>query len=134
MKRKLLTAAISVTALLMGTAVPSTAQSWSDLDGNAFLGNPATNQFLGKVSSNRIDDDSICNRIGDYGSRISDLSILNRIGDYGSRISDFSANNPRAQHPPILYWSSGEPIAIISVNPKWNGIPPAALFGAICEQ
>ena len=103
MRIKLLTAAISAATLLLGTTLPSTAQSWSDLDGNAFLGNPATNQFLGKVSSNRVDSDSICNRVGDYGSRVSELSLLNRIGDYGSRISDFSANNPHAQYPPILY-------------------------------
>ena len=35
MKIKLLTAATSVAALLTGVALPSTAQSLSDLDGNA---------------------------------------------------------------------------------------------------
>lgn len=134
MRIKILTAVTSVAALLTGVALPSTAQSLSDLDGNAFLFNPTTKQFLGNISSDRLDERSICNSIGDYGSRISDLSLLNRIGDYGSQISDFSAYNPNAQYPPVIVLNNWEPIAVVSVNPRWEGIHPGALFGVICGQ
>lgn len=120
MKVKFFTAAISAVALLMGAAVPSSAQSLSDLDGNASLVNPKTQQFLGVISSDRYGDKSICNPYGNFGSRYSDFSVLNPYGDYGSRYSDFSAYNPRAEYPPVLVLSNGEPLAVVSVNPKWN--------------
>lgn len=134
MKIKLLTAATSVAALLTGVALPSTAQSLSDLDGNAFLFNPKTQQFLGVISSVRYGDKSICNPYGNFGSKYSGLSVFNRYGEYGSRYSDFSAYNPRAEYPPVLVSSNGEPLAVVSVNPRWEGIHPGALFGVICEQ
>lgn len=120
--------------LIGGVTTPSKAQSLSDLDGNAFLGNPQTGKFLGIVSSNRYDEKSICNPYDTYGSKYEELSIHNSYGDYGSRYSDFSAYNPRAQYPPQLYLSNGEVLAIVSVNPKWEGIHPGVLFGVICEQ
>ncbi|MEQ9356402.1 MAG: hypothetical protein RIG63_24725 [Coleofasciculus chthonoplastes F3-SA18-01] len=61
-------------------ATPSSAQSLSDLDGNAFLYHPVTDQFLGVVSSDRYDGNSICNPYGDYGSQYSDLSIRSQYG------------------------------------------------------
>lgn len=130
---KLFKVIISASALLIGAAVPSTAQSLSDLDGNGFLFNPKTQQFLGNLSSDKFDSESICNQFGDYGSQFSDLSILNQFGDYGSRFSDLSAYNPRAEYPPVLVLSNGEPLAVVSVNSKWNGIHPGALFGVFCR-
>ncbi len=135
MKRTALLLSLAV-ALIGGVATPSTAQSLSDLDGNAFLGHPSTHQFLGSISSNRYDSDSICNRYGNYGSKYSALSVLNRYANYGSQYSDVSAYNLRAEEPPILYLNNNEPIAVVSVSPKWgeNGIHPGVLFGVICGQ
>ncbi len=134
MKMKFLTAAISASALLMSAPLPGSAEGLSDLDGNAFIFNPKTQQFLGVISSDRYSDKSICNRYGDYGSKYSDLSLLSQYGDYGSRYSDFSAYNPRAEYPPIIISSDGEPLAVVSVNSKWEGIHPGSLFGIFCEQ
>ncbi|RCJ22953.1 hypothetical protein A6770_29070 [Nostoc minutum NIES-26] len=124
-----------LTVGFLSVTTPSKAQSLSDLDGNAFLANPSTGQFLGNVSSDRYDDESICNSYGTYGSRYEELSVLNNYGDYGSRYSNYSAYNPRAQYPPFLYLKNGQPLAVVSVNSNWERvIHPGALFGVICGQ
>lgn len=117
-----------------GAVLPSKAQSLSDLDGNAFLFNFKTKQFLGNISSDRLDDESICKQFGDYGNQFSDVSILNRFGDYGDQFSDFSAFNPNAEYPPMIVLNNWEPVAIVTNNPRLNGIHPGALFGVICGQ
>lgn len=117
-----------------GAVLPSKALSLSDLDGNAFLFNPKTKQFLGNISSNRFDDESICNQFGDFGGRFEDFSILNRFGDYGDQFSDFSAFNPNAEYPPVIFLNNWEPVAIVTNNPRFDGIHPGALFGVICGQ
>lgn len=125
----------SVLALSGMMATPSLAQSLSDLDGNAFLYHPPTNQFLGAVSSNRYNDDSICNPYGAYGNRYSDLSVLDRYGPYGDRYSETSAFNPRASEPPVLVLANGQVLAILTKNRNFrHSIDPGALFGAMCDQ
>ena len=51
-------------------------------------------KFLGNVTNNPLDMDSINNPIGRYGSRYSPDSINNPYGRYGSRYSIDSPNNP----------------------------------------
>lgn len=138
MRSKLLTVMLGI-AFLMG-AEASTAQSLcdldlSDLDGKAFLINSETQEFLGNISSNRLDDKSICNKFGDYGSQFSELSILNQFGKYGSRFSDFSAYNSRATFPPIIILSSSKKhLLVVSINSKQKKIHPNVLFGVLCGQ
>jgi hypothetical protein len=92
--------------------------------------------FLGTVNSNRIDNESICNRISDYGSRIGDKSIFNRISDYGSQISDYSAYNPNASNPPVLY-NGTQPHWYVTKNRRFNSeetIDPDVLLAGACER
>ncbi len=115
------------------TNTMSKAQSLSDLDGNAFLLHPKTGQFLGNVSSDRYDRDSICNPYGTYGSQYQRISIWNQYGDYGSPYSNYSAYNSRANNPPLIYLANGQPLAVISTSENWKRvIHPGALFGVIC--
>ena len=50
------------------------------------------NEFYGCLDCSKYDDDSICNRYGDYGSRYSEKSIWNRYG-IGSRYDNKSPFN-----------------------------------------
>lgn len=52
--------------------------------------------YLGKLSSNRYDPDSVSNPYGRYGSPYSPDSINNPYGQYGSQYSTLSPNNPYA--------------------------------------
>lgn len=67
-----------------------------------------TGKYLGNLSSNRFDPDSVNNQFGRYGSRYSPDSINNQFGRYGSRYSPDSPNNPYATNPPaIIHPGSG---------------------------
>lgn len=60
-------------------------------------------QFLGKLSLNRYDSESISNIYGEYGSKYSSTSILNQYSSYGSKYSSLSPYNQYTSTPPIIY-------------------------------
>ncbi len=63
---------------------------------------PQTGKYLGNLSANPYDPDSVSNTTGQYGSPYSQDSINNPVGEYGSPYSDKSINNPYATNPPIV--------------------------------
>lgn len=61
-----------------------------------------TGKYLGNLSSNRYDPDSVSNPYGRYGNKFSPDSINNEYGQYGSRYSNDSPHNPRATNAPKI--------------------------------
>jgi hypothetical protein len=61
-----------------------------------------TGKYLGTLSANPYDQDSVSNIYGRYGSPYSQDSINNHVGEYGSPYSNNSINNPYATNPPII--------------------------------
>lgn len=57
-------------------------------------------QFLGKITDNTYDTDSILNQYGTYGSQYSTTSIFNPYSQYGSVYGAYSINNPYTNTPP----------------------------------
>ena len=62
----------------------------------------AAGQYLGKLSANPYDPDSVSNPCGKYGSPYSPTSINNPNSQYGSQFSPTSPNNPYATQAPTL--------------------------------
>ena len=62
----------------------------------------ADGTYLGRLSANPYDPESVSNPYGKYGNPYSAKSINNPYGKYGSSFSPTSANNPLATRPPIL--------------------------------
>jgi len=60
-------------------------------------------QFLGRVTENAYDPDSLLNRYGPYGSRYSQTSIFNTYSPYGSPYGQFSLRNRYSTQPPKLF-------------------------------
>jgi len=60
-------------------------------------------QFLGKLSLNQYDSESISNKYGSYGSQYASTSINNQYSSYGSKYSSLSPNNQYTSTPPIIY-------------------------------
>lgn len=60
-------------------------------------------QFLGKITDNSFDNDSILNEYGPYGSSYSATSIFNEYSPYGSPYGQYSINNPYCSTPPKLF-------------------------------
>ena len=61
-----------------------------------------TGKYLGNLSANQYDPNSVSNPYGRYGSEHSTDSINNPYGQYGSRYSNDSPNNPYATNPPAI--------------------------------
>lgn len=59
-------------------------------------------QFLGMLSSNKYQSDSVMNEYGSYGSKYSSTSIFNQYGQYGSRYATYSPFNPYTSTPPQI--------------------------------
>jgi hypothetical protein len=72
-------------------------------------------QFLGMLSSNRYQIDSVLNEYGSYGSKYSSTSIFNQYGNYGSRFGQYSAFNPYASNPPQVIYR-GQWVGYLSTN------------------
>lgn len=105
------------------------------LDGTAAIFHPINKEFLGNISSNAYDSNSICNQYGTYGSRYSSFSVFAEHGTYGSPYSTYSAYNPRSDRPPIIVDVDGKPLALLTKNTNFNNaIDPDMLHYAICGQ
>jgi len=83
------------------------------LEGAIIIAND--NKFLGKISKNQFDSDSINNEFGTYGSQFSSYSIFNKFGIYGSEFSSLSPFNKFTSTPPRIY-KENVFIAYLTVN------------------
>lgn len=103
------------------------ALDFADLEGAVIVAQDK--EFLGVISIDKYDSDSINNRYGSYGSKYSSKSIFNRYSRYGSEYSSLSAFNSIASKPPMIY-KDGEFIAYLTVNTiKTPRVDPYALVG-----
>lgn len=85
------------------------------------------NQFLGKISTNPYDRDSMTNVYGPYGSPYSNSSIFNQYSDYGSPYGRNSVNNPYCSSPPKLHINRRF-IGHVSINPYVSNRIPTEAF------
>lgn len=72
--------------------------------------------FLGKLTTDKYDSESISNPYGNYGSKYSDTSIFYKYGDYGSNYGEESVFYKYASEPPIIVDSNGKFIAYLTAN------------------
>jgi hypothetical protein len=72
--------------------------------------------FLGCLSCNEFDSDSIFNNYGSFGGAYADTSIRNHYSEYGSPYSDNSACNRYASNPPVIVDGSGKAYGRLTLN------------------
>ncbi len=60
-------------------------------------------KYLGNLSANKYDPNSVSNPYGRYGSKYSADSINNPYGKYGSKYGNESARNPYATNAPKIH-------------------------------
>ncbi len=90
--------------------------------------------FLGVVSNNQYESQSICNQYGSFGSPYSQTSVWNKYGKYGGAYSDMGAYNSNAQKPPIVI-QNGQPVAVLTKNLRLQGAyDPDVFFQKVCGQ
>ena len=70
---------------------------------NFFLfGGLSNTVYLGCLTCNRFDAESVCNQFGTYGSQFSSSSIWNQFGTYGSQFSSSSPWNQFSTSGPVI--------------------------------
>jgi len=110
-----------IVKLVMDTVVPIESEGTIELyaqDG----------EYLGILSTNTYESNSVFNEYGSYGSKFSSTSIWNKFGIYGSEYSTYSAFNKFSQKPPMAF-VEGEVVGYITVNPYIsNSIHPNDLY------
>ena len=72
-------------------------------------------KFLGNLSTNKYDPNSISNPYGQFGSRYGD-NLLNPYSEYGSPYSSRSWRNPYATATPKIYSADGTYLGKLSSN------------------
>jgi len=60
-------------------------------------------QYLGKLTRNRNDSESVLNKTGPYGNPYSPTSIFNKFSEYGNGFSRLSPFNPYSKTPPRIF-------------------------------
>lgn len=112
--------------LLSGNIVESETHA-RVLQGESFI-EAADGAFLGKLTSNQYDQESIFNRFGPYGSQYSQTSVFNKFSNYGNQFSDLSPFNNFTKTPPKLY-VKGQFVAYLTVNSTLSPrVDPDELF------
>ena|SRR5947207_8138919 len=72
--------------------------------------------YLGCLSCNNYQSDSVLNKFGAYGSRFQSESIFNTYGSFGSRYSSNSPCNPYASDPTVIVDEDGNFYGRLTVN------------------
>ncbi len=73
-------------------------------------------QFLGVLTQNEFNSDSILNEFGRYGGEFSRTSIFNEFGRYGGEFSSLSPFNEFTSTPPTIISSQGEFLGYLTKN------------------
>jgi len=90
--------------------------------------------YLGKLTTNEFDSDSIFNEYGTYGSKYSSKSIWNEYGTYGSKYSSQSAFNDYTSTPPYIVTSDGTIYGRLTTNKFISGaISPYSIYAILLE-
>jgi hypothetical protein len=105
----------------------NSSNPFGSLEGCSIIANDGT--FLGIISSNKYNADSIINTYGKYGSKYNTNCIFNTYGQYGGSYSLLSPFNKYATTPPVIYKGSNS-IAYLTVNTTLSPrVDPYALIG-----
>ncbi|MFT5717187.1 MAG: hypothetical protein ACI9T7_001373 [Oleiphilaceae bacterium] len=100
-------------SLLSGVIVQSETQA-RKLQRESFI-EAQDGTFLGKLTPNKFESNSIFNKNGAYGNKFSQTSIYNNFSDYGSQFSEYSPYNKFSNSPPKAF-VNGEFVAYLTKN------------------
>lgn len=97
----------------------------------------ADGQFLGVLSSNLYDPNSISNPHANYGGSHGIYSIRNLYGLYGSQYGVYSPYNNFCINPPVVFYQN-QPVLMVTKNSYVisNGLPiidPDLLLGVYAQ-
>ena len=88
--------------------------------------------YLGSLSTNKLDSDSIFNEFGTYGNKFSSKSIWDEFGFYGGKFSAYSPFNEFTAMPPLIEDSEGNILGRLTVNKFVTGaVDPSLIYDTL---
>lgn len=110
--------AITQSPVSAPTAVPATSASskLNKYEEYYIYSDDGKNKYLGKITSNQFDSESIWNEFGRYGNDLDIDTIWCEVGTYGNSISRYSSSSTLATHPPKIYDKNGNFVAYLTEN------------------
>lgn len=119
------------------TVPPVTTPAPTTATGTLYLMTGDGKVYLGKLTTNKYDVDSVFNEYGTYGSKYSTDSIWNEYGTYGSAYSSKSAFNKYATDPPQIFLKEGSEtsyVGYLTKNSTLTGaLDPDGIYDALVE-
>jgi len=91
-------------------------------------------QFLGCITCDTEDLNSIWSSYSAYGTLHDTNSIWNPDGKYGSKTSNYSPFNEKAKYPPIILDKNGKSYGYFTVNKKFPNRTLNGKANIICER
>lgn len=130
MKRKLW---LAVIVGLLFMTLPAPASAMDIPNGLYLVADDGAYTYLGKLTANTYDAESIYNPYGTYGSKYSSQSIFNQYGTYGSKYSSYSPFNQYSYTPPLVVLASNNTTIVVgrlTINTYLsNSWSPYTLYG-----
>lgn len=120
-------------SLMRGRNMPASAATSKD---PMVFGGKSRDIYLGNISSDKTNPDSIFNSQGKYGAADTEFSINNPKSDYGALNSDLSACNPDAANPPIIVDKYNIVLGVFTLNKAFKTTLPDNLINSLrklCE-
>src|SRR4051812_16640371 len=93
--------------------------------------------YLGCLSCNEFEYDSVFNKYGPHGSAFGFESIFNHYSEYGSKYSMYSACAEVAFDPPVVVDKKGSFYGRLTLAPRGDAIKVeriTAWLAAVCED
>jgi hypothetical protein len=90
--------------------------------------------FLGDLTTNQFDLNSIYNEFGTYGNKFSPDSIWNQFGTYGNPYSQYSPFNQFTSTPPMIINGNGQIVGRLTVNQIITGAVSPYQLNALLQK
>nr|WP_315032595.1 hypothetical protein [uncultured Chryseobacterium sp.] len=91
-------------------------------------------QYLGCLTCDTFDKDSVWNKFSDYGNVFSSKSIWNTNGNYGSTYSTYSPWSTYASFPPVIRDQDGNFYGFLTLNPYKSEKSELELALILCKH
>jgi hypothetical protein len=123
---------VAATMVLIITALSAPCLAQDDLFNLIVNGKVVADDgtFLGAISKQKYETNSLANKYGSHGGKYSSDSIFNKYGTYGSKYSLQSPFNKYTTTPPKIVDTQGRFVAYLTVNTSIKPrVDPYGLIG-----
>jgi len=98
------------------------------------IADDSSHTYLGKLTTNKFDSESVFNEFGTYGNKFNSKSIYNEFGTFGGEFSQYSPFNEFTSKPPLIVDADGNIVGRLSVNKFVIGaISPYIIFDTLTK-